>query len=97
MIQKKLNVDILEVNNWLTDNDLSLNLKKGKTKTMIFSTSICVKAAPLNIQIKRTSINQTYKYFGAHLESTLALNDNFNSNTKNSVPDYDCCQNYAQI
>ena len=84
-IQKKLNADILEVHNWLTDNDLSLNLKKGKTETMIFGTSIRVKkATPLNIQIKGTSINQTssYKYLGTHLDSTLALNGNFNSKYK---------------
>ena len=80
-IQKKLNADILEVHNWLTDNDLSLNLKKGKTETMIFVTSIHVeKAAPLNIKIKGASINQTssYKYLRTHLDSTLALNGNFN-------------------
>ena len=74
-IQKKLNADILEVHNWLTDNDLSLNLKKGKTETMIFGTSIHVKkAAP-----RLTSINQrsSYKYLGIHLDSTLALNGNF--------------------
>ena len=84
-IQKKLNADILEVHNWLTDNDLSLNLKKGKTETMIFGTSIRVKKAdPLNIQIKGTSINQTssYKYLRTHLDSTLALNGNFNSKYK---------------
>ena len=84
-IQKKLNADILEVHNWLTDNDLSLNLKKGKTETMIFGTSIRVKkVAPLNIQIKGTSINQTssYKYLRTHLDSTLALNGNFNSKYK---------------
>ena len=59
----------------------SLNLKKDKVETMIFGTSICVKkAAPLNIQIKGTSINQTsYKYLGTHLDSTLALNGDFNS------------------
>ena len=28
-IQKKLNADVLEVHNSLTDNDLSINLKKG--------------------------------------------------------------------
>ena len=82
---EKLHADILEFHNWLTDNDLSLNLKKGKTETMIFGTSIRVKkAAPLNIQIKGTSINQTssYKYSGTHLDSTLALNGNFNSKYK---------------
>ena len=86
--RKKLNADILEVHNWLTDNDLSLNLKKGKTESMIFGTSIRVKkATPLNIQAKGISINQTssYKYLGTHLDSTKSL-----------VPDYDYCQNYAQ-
>ena len=68
-IQKKVNADILEVYNWLTDNDLSLNLKKGKNETMIFGSSIRIKkAAPLNIQIKGTSINQTsHKYLGTQL------------------------------
>ena len=84
-IPKKLNADILEVHNWLTDNDLSLNLKKGKTESMIFGTSIRVKkATPLNIQVKGISINQTslYKYLGTHLDSTLQLNGNFNSKYK---------------
>ena len=59
-IQKKLNANILEVHNWLTDNELSLNLKNDKTEIMIFGFSIRVKkAAPLNIQIKGTRINQT--------------------------------------
>ena len=51
---------------------------------MIFGTSIRVKkAAPLKIQIKGTSINQTsYKYLGTHLGLTLALNGNFNSKYK---------------
>ena len=78
-------MDILEVHNWLTDNDLSLNLKKGKTETIILGTSIRVKkVAQLNIQIKGTSINQTslYKYLGTHLDSTLQLNGNFNSRYK---------------
>ena len=79
-IQEKLNADILEVHNWLTDNDRSLNLKNGKTETMISGNSIHVKkAASFNIQIKGTIINQTwsYKYLGIHLDSTLALNGNF--------------------
>ena len=84
--RKKLNANILQVHNWLTDNDLSLNLKKNKTETMIFATSIRVKkAARLNMQIKETSVNQTSpnKYLETPLDSTLALNDNFNSKYKN--------------
>ena len=70
-IQKKLYRDILEVHNWLTDNDISLNLKKGETEIMTFGTSIRVKkAVPLNIQIKGTSISQisSYKCLGTHLD-----------------------------
>ena len=77
-MQKKLNADI---HNLITDNDLSLNLKKAKTESMIVGTSIRVKmASSLKIQIKRTSINQTSsnKYLGAHIDSALALNCNFN-------------------
>ena len=73
-IQKKLNADILEVHNWLTNNDLSLNLEKGKTETMIFGTSIRVKkAAPFNIEIKGTSINKTssYKYLGTDFNTSI--------------------------
>ena len=70
-IQKKLYRDILEVHNWLADNDISLNLRKGKTETITFGTSIRVKkAVPLNIPIKGTSISQisSYKYLGTHLD-----------------------------
>ena len=84
-IQKKLNADILEVHNWLTDNNLSLNLEKGKNDSMTFDTSVRFKnAAPLNIGIKGTSINQTssYKCLGTHLDSTPALDDDFNSKYK---------------
>ena len=52
---------------------------------MIFGTSVHVKkAVPLNIQIKGTSINQKslYKYLETHLDLTLALNGNFNSEYK---------------
>ena len=76
LIQKKLNADILEVHNWLTDNDLPLNLKKGKTETMIFGTSIHVKkAAPPKTQIEGTSINQTssYKYLVTHLDVNTCI------------------------
>ena len=75
-IPKKLNADILEVHNWLTDNDLPLNLKKGKTETMIFGTSIHVKkAAPPKTQIEGTSINQTssYKYLVTHLDVNTCI------------------------
>ena len=79
-IQNKLNEDISKVCKWLTTNDLSLNLKKGKTETMLFGTAIRInKADPLDISINGINLNQTnsYKYLGVQLDPTLTLNDNF--------------------
>ena len=78
-IQKKLNADILEVCNWLTHND---NLKRVRLKPWSLPPkSVLKRLPPLNMQIKGTSISQTssYKYLGAHLYSTHALNGTFNS------------------
>ena len=55
---------------------MSLNLQKASIHVN--------KATPFNIQIKGTSNNETslHKYLGVHLDSTLALNGNFNSKWK---------------
>lgn len=74
-----------EIYNWLRNNDLSLNLKKGKTETMIFGTPARIKkAAPLNVIVNGSSLNQTtsYKYLGVNLDSTITLNEDFNSKQK---------------
>ena len=52
---------------------------------MIFGTSPRVrKASPLEIKINGTMLNQTtsYKYLGVHLDSTLTMNENFQSKYK---------------
>ena len=103
-IQKKLNADILEVHNWLTDNDLSLNLKKGKTESMIFGTSIHVKkAAPKGpASTKQLKGPASTKHHLTNIRE-LTLTQHWHwmvtsiQNTKISVPDCDYCQNYAQI
>ena len=80
LIQDKLNKDISEVYKWLTNNDISLNLKKGKSESMLFGTSIRInKADPLDISINGINLNQTisYKYLGVQLDPTLTLNENF--------------------
>ena len=79
-IQKKLNEDITEVNRWLNNNDLFLNLKKGKTECILFGTLSRIKKAPsLNISINSIEVIQTmsYKFLGVHLDSALNLNENF--------------------
>ena len=84
-IQKKLNPDILGVYNWVTINDLYLNLERARTETMIFGTSVRVKkTTPFNIQINGTIISQisSYKHLGTHLDSKLALNGSLNSKYK---------------
>ena len=84
-IQKKHNPDILGVCNWVTINDLPLNLERARTETMIFGTSVRVKkTTPFNIQINGTIISQisSYKHLGTHLDSKLALNGSLNSKYK---------------
>ena len=79
-VQNNLNVDVTAIHKWLTDNDLSMNLKKGKTESMIFGTSSRLKkTSPLEIKINETLLNQTtcYKYLGVHLDSSLTMNENF--------------------
>ena len=89
-IEKKFNEDISNyVSNWLTENDLSLNLKKGKTESMLFgSPARLKKTTPLSIYVNNIEINftKTYTYLGVLLDPSLNLNENFlKKYRKNSV------------
>ena len=97
---EKLHADILEFHNWLTDNDLSLNLKKGKTETMIFGTSSVSKRLPHSTyRSKGPALTKHHRINTRELTLTQHWHWMVTSiqNTKSPVPDKDCCQNYAQI
>ena len=63
---------------WFRDNELVLNLKKGKNECMIFSTAKrfnALNGRQLALTVNGTLINTTssYKYLGINLDSSLNL------------------------
>ncbi len=83
-IKAKLSKDMDCLADWLKRNELVLNLKKGKTESLLFGTSqrIAKQTEPLEIELShQTVIHNTteYKYLGVHVDSSLNLNSNFNT------------------
>ena len=76
-----LTKDFERLSNWLEKNELSLNLKKGKTELMVFGTKIRLSRITDKIQIKHqfNEINSTssYKYLGVLVDPSLNLDDHF--------------------
>ena len=82
VIERLLNDDFTKFCSWLEDNELVINLKKGKTEFMIFGTSIRLSRLndpPLNLCNRGVFINQThsYKYLGISINSTLNMSNHF--------------------
>ena len=83
-IKAKLSKDMDCLADWLKSNELVLNLKKGKTESLLFGTSqrIAKQTEPFEIKLShQTVINNTteYKYLGVRVDSSLNLNSNFNA------------------
>ena len=83
-IKAKLSKDMDCLADWLKSNELVLNLKKGKTESLLFGTSqrIAKQTEPFEINLShQTVINNTtdYKYLGVRVDSSLNLNSNFNA------------------
>ena len=78
IIESRLSADMEHIMHWYTHNELILNLKKGKTETMMFGTSKRLSMQPdhLNITFAYNTVNQThsYKYLGILVDPTLNLN-----------------------
>ena len=73
IIENHLNGDVQSLVTWFCENELIMNLKKGKTEAMLFGTSKrlnLVDGRQLNIKVNGTCINCTarYKYFGVALD-----------------------------
>lgn len=85
-IENALSSDMSLLASWFTENELILNLKKGKTEAMVFGTSqkLATLSATLNVKYQDYSINvtNTYKYLGVILDQTLSLNEHFESSYK---------------
>ena len=81
-IEKDLLHDLTLISAWLNDNELIMNLKKGKTESMLFGTGkrlSKLNSMSLSLKIGYTEINSTdhYKYLGVCLDPTLNLGINF--------------------
>ena len=82
-IKKVLSQDLCTVSKWLQENELVLNLKKGKTEVMLFDTKKRLNQQEREIEINYQSqpINNrnNYKYLGVQLDPSLNMQEHFNS------------------
>ena len=77
-IEQHLNLDLMNLSNWLSCNNLILNMKK--TEYMVFGTRHRLGArdtVDLNINLDGKPVKYTkiYKYLGVVLGNTLSFND----------------------
>ena len=81
-VERLLNDDFSNFCSWLEENELVINLKKGKTEFMIFGTSIRLSRLnhpPMKLCYRGVSINLTdsYKYLGISINGTLNMSNHF--------------------
>ena len=85
-IKSKLSYDLAQISEWLEENELIINLKKGKTEALLFGTAkrISKSNEPLLIPYANTTITPTttYKYLGVQLDAELNLNTQFDVSLK---------------
>ena len=81
IIEKVLNTEFSYLSDWLTENELILNLKKDKTKIMVFGTKLRLPKINSNINVEYHSIkvNRMYscKYLGVKVDPSLNLSNHF--------------------
>ena len=88
-IERKLNHDMSSIANYLESNDLVINLKRGKTESMLFGTAKRISTVPpesrdLKLYCNNNLINYTssYTYLGTVLDQYLGLGANFDQKYK---------------
>ena len=77
-IEKVLREEINNINIYFENNELIVNLKKGKTETMLFGTSKRIGKKTIDIEMNNTKINHatSYCYLGNELDLSLTLSHN---------------------
>ena len=82
VVKNVLNSEMKAVGSYCGDNELFLNLKKGKTESMLFGTArrLSKNGRKLKIYYNGAIIScvKEYEYLGNVLDSSLNLNTNFN-------------------
>ena len=78
-IENAITADLKSIDQYLRDNELVINLKKGKTEVMLFGTRKKRDDKHLNVSYRDKHINETtyYKYLGILLDQSLFLSGNF--------------------
>ena len=87
-VNTNLNAEINNVRRFLTDNELIVNLKKGKTEAMLFSTAKKLNETntlELFYGEKPISTTNCYKYLGISIDPQLRLSDHFDKTIKKST------------
>ena len=78
VVENVLNSEMKAVGSYCSDNELFLNLKKGKTESMLFGTArrLSKNGRKLKIYYHGTIIScvKEYEYLGNVLDSSLNLN-----------------------
>lgn len=87
-IQDVLNSELDMVTDWLFQNNLILNLKKGKTDFILFGTQQKLRRMDkVVIVLNRTPVNEaeSYEYLGVHLDRYLTLHEHMHKIYKRSL------------
>ena len=74
-IKSNLTEDFARVTTWLEENQLIVNLRKGKTECMLFGTSQRTKNKTFDIVHHHRTPSETnlYKYLGVQLDQNLNI------------------------
>ncbi len=75
----QLSSEMQVVGEWLDENDLIINLSKGKTESMLLGTSRKIQNNSLNVYLDDKLINFTtkYRYLGVLIDQTVNLKEHF--------------------
>ena len=88
IIEKYLNQDFVAISKYLSESELVINLKKGKTESILFGTAIKLnRTEPLQIFCQNTLINNTdtYEYLGNLIDPSVNLGKNFDKRYKKAA------------
>ena len=82
-IERALAQDLEALAQYFDENELMINLKKGKTEAMLFGTGKRLSATERNLELRyrghAITTTTSYKYLGYTLDACLSLNENFNT------------------
>ena len=79
VIEQTFTPEMNNVSKWLDKNRLIINLKKGKTESLLFGTAKRLSSKdPMEVYLieKLIKVANGYKYLGVWLEPTFNVNEN---------------------